>query len=74
VKAKVVIDATGEADVAMRAGAPMIYPKSSYYDLDKHGPGGAGVHCVVGGVDCERYRAYVEEQKELLKADPCLFV
>ena len=30
VRAKVVVDATGEADVAMRAGAAMIYPESYY--------------------------------------------
>ena len=65
VKAKVVIDATGEADVAMRAGAPMIYPHSSYYDIDKHGPGGAGVYYAVGGVDTEKYHAHLEEQKSL---------
>jgi len=63
VKAKVVIDATGEGDVAMKAGAPIIYPEDSYYDIDKHGPGGAGVYYAVAGIDCEKYRAYVEEQK-----------
>ena len=63
VLAKVVIDATGEADVAMRAGTPIIYPQDSYYDIDKHGPGGAGVYYAVGGVDSEKYEAYVEEQK-----------
>ena len=63
VKAKVVIDATGEADVAMRAGIPIIYPQDSYYDIDKHGPGGAGVYYAVAGVDAEKYDAYVSEQK-----------
>ena len=68
VKARVVIDATGEADLAMRAGAPVIYPQSSYYDIDKHGPGGAGVSYVVAGIDCEKHGAYVEEQKSLGRA------
>jgi len=58
VKAKVVVDATGEADVAMRAGAPMLYPKSSYHDIDGHAPGGSGVYFVAGGVDWETYRAH----------------
>ena len=66
-KARVVVDATGESDVAMRAGAPMIYPESSYHSIDKHGPGGAQVCYAVGGVDSEEYRAYVEEQKLLGK-------
>ena len=64
VKAKVVIDATGEADMAMRAGVPIIYPQDSYYDIDKHGPGGSGVYYAVGGVDSEKYQAYVEEQQK----------
>jgi len=64
VLAKVVVDATGEADVAMRAGVPMIYPQDSYYDIDKHGPGGAGVYYAVGGINCEKYNKYVNEQKK----------
>jgi len=68
VRAKVVVDATGEADVAMRAGAPIIYPKDAYRDMDKHGPGGSGVYWVVGGVHGDRYRAYVAEQHLLGRA------
>ena len=63
VRAKVVVDATGEADVAMRAGAPVIYPESGYAEIDKHGPGGAGVCYVVAGVDGERLQAHVEEER-----------
>ena len=61
VRAKVVVDATGEADVAMRAGAAMIYPESYYADIDGHCPGGSGICYVVAGVDQDRYEAYVEE-------------
>ena len=63
VRGKVVVDATGEADVAMRAGALVIYPESGYAEIDTHGPGGAGVCYVVAGVDCERLQAHVEEEK-----------
>jgi len=68
VRAKVVVDATGEADVAMRAGAPIIYPKDEYRDIDKHGPGGSGLYYAVAGVDAETYRAYAAEQERLGKA------
>ncbi len=61
VRAKVVVDATGEADVAMRAGAAMIYPESYYADIDGHCPGGSGICYVVAGVDEDRYEVYVEE-------------
>ena len=63
VRAKVVVDATGEADVAMRAGAAMIYPESDYADIDGHCPGGSGVCYVVAGVDQGRYEAYVEAEE-----------
>ena len=64
VKAKVVVDATGEADVAMRAGAPMLFPKSEYHDIDGHAPGGAGVFFVAAGVDWETYRAHAAALEE----------
>jgi len=67
IKAKVVIDATGEADVAMRAGASMIYPKSSYHDIDGHCPGGAGVYYVAGGIDwekCKDHKVALESKGE----------
>ena len=51
VKARVVIDDTGEADVARRAGAPILYP-----DPDVKEKGRAmGLYYVVGGVDWNRY-------------------
>ena len=67
IKAEVVVDATGEADVAMRAGAPMIYPKSSYHDIDGHCPGGAGAYYVAGGIDwekCRDHKAVLESKGE----------
>jgi len=51
VKAKVVIDATGEADVARRAGAPALYPKETYSVVDSHSPNGFGLVTIVGGID-----------------------
>lgn len=55
--AKAVIDATGEADVARRAGASMLYPKQEYSEVDGHSPTGMGIHFVVGGVDWDAYQA-----------------
>jgi hypothetical protein len=51
VRAKVVIDATGEADVCRRAGASILQPKESYYELDHHSPTGVGLWALLGGVD-----------------------
>lgn len=53
VRAKVVIDATGEADVARRAGAAILYP-SNTSELDSHSPTGMGVGAIVAGIDPER--------------------
>ena len=61
VKAKVVIDATGDADVARRAGAPILYPQAHYHEIDGHSPTGMGLYFVVGGVDWEKYQAYLRE-------------
>jgi len=61
VKAGVVIDATGDADVAKRAGAPMLYPQTAYHELDGHAPTGMGLQYWVGGIDWERYEAAVKE-------------
>ena len=55
IEAAVVIDATGEADLARRAGAPVLYPKTEYHAIDGHAPTGMGLSYVVGGVDWLRY-------------------
>ena len=55
ITAKVVIDATGEADVARRARAPVLHPKESYRKLDGHAPNGIGQFIFVGGIDWAKY-------------------
>ena len=59
--AKVTIDATGEADLARRAGLPVLQPKKEYHELDQHSPNGMGIWAVLGGIDCDRY---AEAQKK----------
>ena len=54
VRAKVVIDATGEADIARRAGAAILYP-SNTRELDTHSPTGMGISAVVAGIDPEAF-------------------
>ncbi|MBN2269160.1 MAG: FAD-dependent oxidoreductase [Sedimentisphaerales bacterium] len=54
VRAKVVIDATGEADICRRAGAPILRPKESYHEYDSHAPTGIGIWAIVAGIDGER--------------------
>ena len=61
VRAKVVIDATGEADIARRAGGPILYPKPEYTEVDHHSPTGAGLYYTVGGVDAERWEQAREQ-------------
>ena len=51
VKAKVVVDATGEADVAKRAGVPILYPKTIYHEIDGHAPTGMGLPFVLVCLD-----------------------
>ena len=63
VKAKIVIDATGEADVAKRACAPILYPKASYHQIDSHAPTGMGLSFILGDVAWEKYQAYKKEHK-----------
>jgi hypothetical protein len=61
--AKVVIDATGEADVARRTRAPVLYPKMEYQAVDAHAPTGMGLYYLLGGVDWGRYEAYLREAR-----------
>jgi hypothetical protein len=68
-RASVVVDATGEADVSRRAGAPAIYPKESYNDWDSHSPAGMGIWAIIAGLDVERYDAYVRDEKDLFKLE-----
>lgn len=63
VKAKVVIDATGDADVARRTPAPILRPKTSYREVDGHAPTGMGLYYLLGGVDWEKYEAYVDRAR-----------
>jgi ribulose 1,5-bisphosphate synthetase/thiazole synthase len=62
ITAKVVIDATGEADVARRAGAPILMPKESYQELDAHAPNGIGQFIFMGGIDWARYDRALSEK------------
>ena len=61
VLAKVVIDDTGEADVARRAGAPILMPKDEYNPIEGHAPNGMGLWYSVGGVDWDRYQQTLAE-------------
>jgi len=61
VKARVVVDATGDADIAKRAGAPILYPKAIYHEIDGHSPTGMGLSFVLGGIVWEKYEAYMKE-------------
>jgi hypothetical protein len=59
----VVIDATGEADVARTAGAPILLPKAEHHELDPHSPTGMGLWYLVGGVDWDRYQSALAAQQ-----------
>ncbi len=63
IRAKVVVDATGDADVARRAGAPILYPRTKYHEVDGHAPTGVGLSFVLGGIDWDRYEAYDRDHK-----------
>lgn len=65
IPAKVVIDATGEADVARRAGAPFLLPKDEYHELDGHSPTGLGGYFLLGGIDWARHEAHARD------VEPC---
>ncbi len=73
VLARVVIDGTGDADLAARAGAPMlrhIGPDPSYACLIKQTRNDArfpyyndgGIYAFVGGVDYARFRQFIDSQ------------
>jgi len=59
VKAKVVIDGTGQAEVAMRAGAP----------VKKVMAPNLGLWYAMGGVDWDRYQRFAEENQEVSEED-----
>jgi hypothetical protein len=69
IKAKVVIDATGEADVSRRAGATALYPKESYNRMDKHAPTSMGIWAVMGGIDVDRYYEYIRTEENPYKIE-----
>ena len=64
VKAKVTVDATGEADLPRRAGAPVIYPKDTYNKMDGHAPTGMGTWYTMLGADWKRYEAYTRKKSK----------
>ena len=68
IRSKVVVDATGEADVARRAGCPILQPKPEYTAVDHHAPFGAGLYYTIGGVNLSRYRRLIK-QYQLNPAD-----
>ena len=70
IKAKVTIDATGDADVARRAGVPELHPKDEYTSLDGHSPNGIGLGYVIANIDWKKFDASVggkETDPELQK-------
>jgi hypothetical protein len=58
VLADVTIDATGDADVARRAGVNTLYPRDEYHEVDGHSPSGVGMSFILGGIDWDAYEAY----------------
>ena len=74
-KAKIVIDATGDASIAQRAGADIIRnvskDYSSYGNLIRNSTGDfelydeSGLFMMIGNVDNEKYRRFIEESNEI---------
>lgn len=60
IRARVTVDATGEADLVRRAGGPILQPKESYFQLDGHAPTGMGTWCFAAGVDWHAYDTFRE--------------
>ena len=63
VTARVVVDATGEADVARRAGAATLYPKVEYHEIDGHAPTGMGILFLVGHIDWSGHDTFRERAR-----------
>ena len=66
VRATVTVDATGEADVARRAGAPILQPEQTSPDIDWHAPTGMGMGFVVGDADWD---AFLAEARKITPSD-----
>jgi hypothetical protein len=80
IRAKVVIDATGDADIAARAGAPIIWPVPvsecddpyvwEFVKMPEYvGWNDGGMPFFVAGVDWPRFQAFVKSDVELSAAD-----
>ena len=76
VRAKVVVDATGDADVARRAGAPILDPSDDTKELDWHSPTGMGLAFVIANADYETFlreaRAIVPKEEDVAWAQETL--
>lgn len=59
-KARAVVDATGDADIAMRAGAPI---------MNQIPDNRAGIYFNIGGVDFARYEEFVSAEGDLSEDD-----
>jgi hypothetical protein len=69
VGAKIVVDATGEADLVRRAGGSIIMPREEYHELDGHAPSGVGFWCFAAGVEWKRYDDFVAASPETGEGD-----
>ncbi len=81
VRAKVTIDGTGNAEIAQRAGAPMIlyhpqHPSNEPYIRPRENTpefptfyNDTGLFCIVGGVDWARYQAFCQQEITLTEED-----
>lgn len=69
VRAKVVVDATGDADLARRAGLPVLYPQASGHEFDGHAPTGMGTRAIVAGIDPQKFDTPPNAESRNLKVD-----
>jgi len=69
VRAKVVIDATGDADLARRAGLPVLYPQASAQEFDGHAPTGMGTRAIVAGIDPQKFNTPPNAESRNLKVN-----